>query len=142
MVSPSLGSVAMSTVNPSAFSRSRRADATESSSSMMSILAMFIRAVTGYLAESAGSGSHWQDHPEGCAVSFARVEIEHAVMLVDNLHRDGQPKASAVFLGAEERIKEPFLDLGRDALAGILDLQHDGVGSASADADGVLAGTK
>ena len=59
-------------------------------------------------------------------------EVECAFVLVDYFRGDGQSKAGAIVLRAEEGIKQSFLHFGRDALASVLDFQRHGPRQSSA----------
>ena len=94
--SPSFESVTMSTVKPSVWTRWCKAEATDSSSSMIRIFAMTV-------SRSLVRGG--QGDAENGSVPQLGFEVQRAFVLVDDLGGNGQSKTGTIVLRAEERVK-------------------------------------
>src|SRR6266496_3792222 len=123
LASPCAACVATSTVKPSSASRSCSAEATDWSSSIKRILDM-----------SLSVGDPRQDDTEDTSAAQPGLEIQQALVLVDDLCRDGQAQTGTIFLRAEERVKQSFLNFRGDAGAGVFDFQDDRPGGLTVQA--------
>src|SRR5438046_1456660 len=109
--------MAMSTVKPSSRSRSCNAKATDWSSSIIRILAISLLL-----------GDPRQDDAKDRPVTQPGLEVQRPLMLVDDLGRNGQAQTGTIFLRAEERVKQSFLNFRSNAGAGVFDFQNDRLG--------------
>ena len=75
-----------------------------------------------------------KNNAKGGAVIGLGLILERTVMFFNNARRDGQAEAGARILGREKRVEQPLFSLGRNAFAGVGDLQNHHVRSAGRSA--------
>src|SRR6266542_5676703 len=93
---------------------------TKARSSSSSVMRM--RSLMGALHGQDGGGGGKLDD-KGRLRNTVALDVQPAVMSLDDLPRDGEPQSCAPRFGGEKRVEDALLDLAGNARAGVLD--HD-----------------